>query len=82
MTNRFLGTAMLAATIAIGSRSGVAQNYPWCLVNDQKGSTSCAFVSRDQCLLSAGGNVGHCIANPAASRSFPEPARKPRRSNG
>jgi hypothetical protein len=82
MTNRFLGMAILAATIATGSRSGVAQNLPWCLVNDQKGSTSCAFVSRDQCLLSTGGNVGHCVANPAPSRSFPEPVRKSRRPNG
>ena len=82
MTNRLLGAAILAATIATGSRPGVAQNAAWCLVNDQKGSTSCAFVSRDQCLLSTGGNVGHCVANPAAAPSFPEPARKPRRPNG
>jgi hypothetical protein len=59
----------------------MAQNDPWCLVNDQKGSTSCAFVSRDQCMLSTGGNVGHCVANPG----FPSPAapgRKPRRPTG
>jgi hypothetical protein len=56
-----------------------AQNYAWCLVNDLKfGSTSCAFVSREQCMMSAGGNVGHCIANPAYA-SPRESARRTRR---
>ena len=81
MQKTLLGTLILAVTVAAGPRSAVAQNYPWCLVNDQKGSTSCAFVSREQCLLSTGGNVGHCVANPA-SRSLPAPVRGPRRPNG
>jgi uncharacterized protein DUF3551 len=81
MTKRFLATATLAATVATASQSAVAQNGPWCLVNDQKGSTSCAFASREQCLLSTGGNVGHCVANPAI-RSAPERLRKPRQPNG
>lgn len=81
MTKRWLGLVMFAATLATGPQSALAQNDPWCLVNDQKGSMSCAFVSREQCLLSTGGNVGHCVANPAL-RSVPEPARKPRRPNG
>jgi Protein of unknown function (DUF3551) len=81
MRKPLLGMLILAATVATGSRSGVAQNLPWCLVNDQKGSTSCAFVSREQCLLSTGGNVGHCVANPA-SPSLPAPVRGPRRPNG
>jgi Protein of unknown function (DUF3551) len=76
-----LGTLILAAAAAIGPEPGVAQNYPWCLMNDQKGSMSCAFVSRAQCLLSTGGNVGHCVANPA-SPSLPAPVRRPRRPNG
>jgi len=76
MTKRFLGPAMVVAALATASPPAVAQNDPWCLVNDQKGSTSCAFTSRDQCMLSTGGNVGHCVANPG----FPSPvapARKP-----
>jgi hypothetical protein len=77
MQKLLLSTLILAAAVATGPRSGVAQNSPWCLVNDQKGSTSCAFVSREQCLLSTGGNVGHCVANPA-SPSRPAPVRRPR----
>ena len=69
------GLAIAATTLATISASN-AQNYAWCLVNDLKsGSTSCAFVSREQCMMSAGGNVGHCIANPAYA-SAREPVRK------
>jgi hypothetical protein len=60
-----LGMSLLAG-MTVAPRPGAAQYYPWCLVNDQKGSTSCSFVSRDQCQMSTGGNVGHCIANPAS----------------
>jgi hypothetical protein len=80
MRKLLLGTLMLVAAAAI-PRPAVAQNYPWCMVNDQKGSTSCAFVSREQCLQSTGGNVGHCVANPA-SPPLPAPVRGPRRPNG
>jgi hypothetical protein len=81
MQKLLLGTLILAAVAATGPRSAVAQNLPWCMVNDQKGSTSCAFVSRAQCLLSTGGNVGHCVANPA-SPSPSAPVRGARRPNG
>ena len=79
MQKLLLGTLILSATVAAGLRPAVAQNLPWCLVNDQKGSTSCAFTSREQCLQSTGGNVGHCVANPA---SLSAPVRPPRRPNG
>ena len=81
MQKSLLGMLIIAAAVATGPRSAFAQNHPWCLVNDQKGSTSCAFVSREQCLLSTGGNVGHCVANPATP-SLPAPVRGPRRPNG
>ena len=72
--NTLAGLAIAATTLA-ATGAGSAQNYAWCLVNDLKfGSTSCAFVSREQCLMSAGSNVGHCIANPAYAQA-PEPAR-------
>jgi hypothetical protein len=74
------GLAVAAATAAAPS-TGNAQNYAWCLVNDLKfGSTSCAFVSREQCMMSAGGNVGHCVANPAYA-AVREPRRRPHRSD-
>jgi hypothetical protein len=81
MQKLLLGALILAAMTATGPRSAVAQNLPWCMINDQKGSTSCAFVSREQCLKSTGGNVGHCVANPA-SPSLPAPVRGARRPNG
>jgi len=81
MTKRVLALVTVAAALAATPQSGLAQNGPWCLVNDQKGSTSCAFVSRDQCMLSTGGNVGHCIANPATP-TLPAPARRSRGASG
>jgi hypothetical protein len=67
------GFAIMAIALATTCASR-AQNYAWCLVNDLKfGSTNCAFVSREQCMMSTGGNVGHCIANPAYS---PAPERR------
>jgi hypothetical protein len=81
MRKLLLGMLILSAAVATAPRPGVGQNYPWCMVNDQKGSTSCAFVSREQCMLSTGGNVGHCVANPASALP-PAPVRAPRRPNG
>jgi len=79
MRKLLIGALMLAAT-TMGPRFAVAQNYPWCLVNNQKGTTSCAFVSREQCQLSTGGNIGYCIANPGTP-SPRAPVRGPRRYN-
>jgi Protein of unknown function (DUF3551) len=79
MQKLLIGMLMLAA-MTMGPRSAVAQNAPWCLVNDQKGSTSCAFATREQCVASTGGNVGHCIANPALP-SPRLPVRGSRRRN-
>jgi hypothetical protein len=62
--------AAIAAVCAIcATTPASAQNYPWCLVNYKYGSTSCAFTSRAQCMMSAGGNIGQCVANPALGRS-------------
>jgi len=79
MQKLLLGTLLLAAMV-LAPRSAVAQNGPWCLVNDQKGSTSCAFATREQCMASTGGNVGHCIANPGTP-SPRTPVRGSRRRN-
>jgi uncharacterized protein DUF3551 len=68
-----LAALAVAVTTVATTCASSAQSYPWCLVNARKsGATSCAFVSREQCMLSAGGNAGHCIANPAYAS-----ARKP-----
>jgi Protein of unknown function (DUF3551) len=79
MRRIMLSVSTIAATTLATVYSGNAQNYAWCLVNDLKfGSTSCAFVSREQCMMSTGGNVGHCVANPAYT-SLRDPARRSRR---
>ena len=57
MQKSLLGLLTLAATVATGTPSAVAQNYPWCRINEQTGATSCTFVSREQCLQSTGGTV-------------------------
>jgi len=71
----------IAAITLVATSASSAQNYPWCFVSARKsGATSCAFISREQCMLSAGGNGGHCIANPGYA-SAREPARKPHRAD-
>jgi len=81
MQKSLLGPLMLAATVATGPQSAVAQNYPWCRMHAQTGAASCSFVSRDQCMQSTGGNTGFCYANPDPTSS-PAPVRGPRRPNG
>jgi hypothetical protein len=62
-----LGLVTLTALAATQS-SASAQNYPWCLViSDKTGSWTCYFTTREQCMMSAGGNVGFCTQNPAYS---------------
>jgi Protein of unknown function (DUF3551) len=81
MQKSLLGPLILATTVTAVPHSAVAQNHPWCRINEQTGAMSCAFVSREQCLQSTGGNIGYCVANPA-STSPPAPVRRPRRPNG
>jgi hypothetical protein len=73
-----LGSLVAASAIAAATSAGRAQYYPWCLVlSDKLGSWTCYFATRDQCMASAGGNVGVCIQNPAAPG--PQSAPPPRR---
>ena len=70
--------AAASAAVILASAPGRAQNYPWCLViSDKTGSWTCYFATREQCLASAGGNVGFCARNPASPDLPP-----PRRSHG
>ncbi|HEY2136236.1 MAG TPA: DUF3551 domain-containing protein [Xanthobacteraceae bacterium] len=77
-----LATITVAVALASATSPGRAQYYPWCLIiSDKTGSWSCYFATRDQCMMSAGGNVGFCAQNPAY-RDPPPPARRHRRTNG
>ena len=73
---RHLLLGILASTALAAASPACAQYYPWCLViSDKTGSWTCYFATREQCMASAGGNVGFCARNPA----YQEP---PRRSHG
>jgi hypothetical protein len=79
MRTLLLGLVTMASTIVATQSTASAQNYPWCLIiSDKNGSWTCYFTSREQCMMSAGGNVGFCAQNPAYSG--PQPVR--RRPNG
>lgn len=58
----------LCSLIALGARPSVAETYrPWCVQyqNSRGGSTSCAFTSFEQCMMTAGpGTGGVCVQNP------------------
>jgi len=54
------------------SLSAQAHDYPWCVAATRFSGDDCAYVSREQCQLSAFGR-GTCIRNYAV----PDPAEKP-----
>jgi hypothetical protein len=60
----------LVAAWAVTDTSARAQDYPWC-ANYTKGSTSCSFVTFEQCMADVSGIGGFCERNttyhPAAS---------------
>ena len=66
MRKFLLSVAAATGVMTAAMPAASAQNYPWCLVDDLlTGSTSCYYTTREQCQLSTGGNIGHCVANPA-----------------
>jgi hypothetical protein len=82
MRKLVLAAVAVASTLASATSPGRAQYYPWCLViSDKTGSWTCYFATREQCMMSAGGNVGFCAQNPANPPSTP-PARRQRRTTG
>jgi hypothetical protein len=71
--------AATAAVMVAALTPARAQDYPWCLViADKTGSMTCYFTTRDQCMMSTGGNVGYCMRNPAYPDA-PPPRRRPER---
>jgi Protein of unknown function (DUF3551) len=73
---------LIASLVAVGASVATtsvshAQYYPWCLViSDKVGSWTCYFETRDQCMASAGGNVGFCAQSPAYPGPQPPPPRR------
>ena len=74
----------LAATSAATGTSAKAQekapDYPWC-ANYTKGSTSCSFVTFEQCMADVSGIGGFCERNTSYHPAAPARS-KPRASSG
>jgi hypothetical protein len=76
MRKLMLGVCAGAAALAATTSASRAQYYPWCLViSDKTGSWTCYFTTREQCMMSAGGNIGFCAQNPA----YQGPPQRPQR---
>jgi hypothetical protein len=74
-----LGFLVAAGALAAATSTSRAQYYPWCLIiSDKVGSWTCYFATREQCMASAGGNVGFCTENPAYPGPQPAPPRRHR----
>jgi Protein of unknown function (DUF3551) len=80
--NAILGILLVAGAMAAATSASRAQYYPWCLIlSDKVGSWTCYFATREQCMASAGGNMGFCTQNPAYPGPQPAPSRR-HRANG
>ena len=81
MRKSLLAIITMNAAMMAGTSGASAQYAPWCLVDSLlTGSWSCYYTSREQCQLSTGGNIGHCVANPGYSAPAAPISRKQRRN--
>ena len=58
---------VFSSLIAIDARPATAEIYrPWCVQyqGSRNGSTSCAFTSFEQCMMTARGAGAYCVQNP------------------
>ena len=72
--------SLFAAWAATGT-SAHAQDYPWC-ANYTKGSTSCSFVTIEQCMADVSGIGGFCERNTSYHPAAAPTRQKPRASSG
>jgi hypothetical protein len=72
--------SLFAAWAATGT-SAHAQDYPWC-ANYTKGSTSCSFVTFEQCMADVSGIGGFCERNTSYHPAAAPTRQKPRASSG
>jgi Protein of unknown function (DUF3551) len=79
MKHALFALALIAAWAAIGTGAR-AQDYPWC-ANYTKGSTSCSFVTFEQCMADVSGIGGFCERNTTYHPAAPA-RQKPRGSSG
>ena len=58
---------VFSSLIAMDARPTTAEIYrPWCVQyqGSRNGSTSCAFTSFEQCMMTARGAGAYCVQNP------------------
>jgi hypothetical protein len=59
---------LASATLAIAAQPAAAEIYrPWCVQyggSDGDNGTTCAFISFEQCMMTARGGGGFCVQNP------------------
>ena len=67
--------------VAATATSAKAQDYPWC-ANYTKGSTSCSFVTFEQCMADVAGIGGFCERNTSYHPTTTPARPKPRASSG
>jgi hypothetical protein len=72
--------SLFAAWAATGT-SAKAKDYPWC-ANYTKGSTSCSFVTFEQCMADVSGIGGFCERNTLYHPTTAPARQKPRASSG
>ena len=58
-----LAIIVFAATLFSENRTASAQSYPWCAQYDGKGTPSCYFATREQCMETISGLGGVCVQN-------------------
>ena len=73
-----LATLFIAATLFGENRAASAQSYPWCAKYDNKGTPSCYFDTREQCMESISGIGGLCVQNLEYSPRAQPSTRRPR----
>jgi hypothetical protein len=80
MKHSLFALALFTAWAATGTNAK-AQDYPWC-ANYTKGSTSCSFVTFEQCMADVSGIGGFCERNTTYHPAAAPARQKPRASSG
>jgi hypothetical protein len=64
-TRSALALLALTSLVVLDLRPAAAEIYrPWCVHYSDHASTSCAFISFEQCMMTAHGGGGYCAQNP------------------
>jgi len=68
MMTRVAFALLASAILAVDVQPAAAEIYrPWCVQyggNDGDNGTTCAFISFEQCMMTARGGGGFCVQNP------------------